>query len=300
MRKIRSFISFRGFIFLSIITLPSVCLAQSRQEESHIKIDVPSLLAQTDYKYSEVREGMWKIPELPHRGKNIKILDVFLSPNPNNNSLRVSLRLGFHYTSMEAEKFNEKLDDLSKRFKPAEFVLSGATLFVVTELPADKLDKNMLVQAIEKAAGEADQAHSELTKFVKLGAEESTGPGMGGGIGTGSGVPVKEPKLPIPDTHDNPESNIARSVDSRPVLLNRVHPSYTEEARRNRVEGVVRLRILVDETGKAKQVRVSHGLPDGLNEEAVEAAYKMQFKPAMKDGKAVAFYITIEITFNLR
>jgi hypothetical protein len=37
-----------------------------------------------------------------------------------------------------------------------------------------------------------------------------------------------------------------------------------------------------------------------LNEEAISAAYKMRFKPAMKDGQPVAYWVPVEIEFNLR
>jgi TonB family protein len=298
MRKTRPAIALPVFIFLSIMALPSVCLAQPQPEPVPAKPDVASLLAQTDYKYFKVKEGMWEIQGFPHRGKNIKTLDVFLMPNRSNASLRISVRLGFQYTSVETAKFNEKLKELEKRFEPSRFVLSGQTLFVETELPEEKADKDALVQAMEKAAAEADQAHGELTKFVKLGGEESTGPGSGGGMGVGEGA--RAPNASPPNRPGASEGGAARSVDTRPVLLSQIRPVYTEEARKNKVIGVVLLRVLIDETGNPTQVRVVRGLPDGLNESAIEAVKKSRFKPAMKDGKPVAFTVTLEVTFNIR
>jgi protein TonB len=58
--------------------------------------------------------------------------------------------------------------------------------------------------------------------------------------------------------------------------------------------------MLVDETGAVKNIRVIRGLPDGLTDRAIEAGYKMKFKPAMKDGKPVAIWIVAEVTFLLR
>jgi TonB family protein len=83
------------------------------------------------------------------------------------------------------------------------------------------------------------------------------------------------------------------------VLLNNPLPNYTEEARRNKVQGVVVLRLLVDETGSVKNIRIVRGLPDGLNEKAIEAGYKLRFKPAMKDGKPVSYSTVVEMTFKL-
>jgi TonB family protein len=84
------------------------------------------------------------------------------------------------------------------------------------------------------------------------------------------------------------------------VALGVPHPRYTEEARRNRVEGVVIMRVLVGADGSVKQVKITHGLPDGLDEQAVQATYEMRFKPAMKDGKPVEFWLSMSIEFNLK
>ena len=49
-----------------------------------------------------------------------------------------------------------------------------------------------------------------------------------------------------------------------------------------------------------KQVRVIHGLPDGLTEQAIEAARQAKFKPAIKDGKPVPYWVSMQMEFNLR
>jgi protein TonB len=129
------------------------------------------------------------------------------------------------------------------------------------------------------------------------------GGGMGGGdgrgVGPGSGYNMGggSPGL---GTGTGP-GGVATVVDAKPIPLNRPRPNYTEEARKNKIQGVVRVRVLVGADGSAKQVRLAGGgLPDGLNEEAISAAYKMRFKPAMKDGQPVAYWVPVEIEFNLR
>jgi protein TonB len=62
----------------------------------------------------------------------------------------------------------------------------------------------------------------------------------------------------------------------------------------------VLVRVLVDEDGNVKLIRVIRGLPDGLTEEAITAARQTKFKPAMKDGKPVPFWVGLEINFNIR
>lgn len=90
------------------------------------------------------------------------------------------------------------------------------------------------------------------------------------------------------------------SADSLPVLLHRVRPNYTEEARRNKAQGVVRARILVGANGAVERVLLLSRLPYGLDEEAVRVAHQLRFRPAAKNGVPVALWIALEIEFNLR
>jgi len=295
MRIIRSIISLYGFIVFSAIAVSPVCFAQSNQDRSTPSIDVPSLLSESGYKYAEVRKGLWKIPDIPYRGKNIDNLIIFLEPNLSNKTLRISFRLGFLRDPEETTEFKEKLKELSERFKPTELSLSGAVLFVFAEAAVDKLDKETLEKAIKEVGDVSDQAYSELRKYIELDLE-SRRAGVGAGAPGGDGALSPS----IFKTPDSPGSNVARNVDSRPVALNRVTPGYTEEARKNKVNGIVTLRMLVDETGTVKNIRVIRDLPDGLTEKAIEAGYKMRFKPAMKDGKPVAYWVVAQVTFILR
>jgi len=85
-----------------------------------------------------------------------------------------------------------------------------------------------------------------------------------------------------------------------PVLLNPPNPKYTELARTNKIQGTVLVRVLVGSDGLVKEVKVVRGLPDGLDEQAIAAAYQLRFKPAMKNGQAVPLWKSISIEFNLR
>jgi len=76
-------------------------------------------------------------------------------------------------------------------------------------------------------------------------------------------------------------------------------PSYTKEARRNGIQGFVVLKVLLAARGKISRVRVVKGLPAGLTENAIRAACKMQFKPAMKNGQTVSQWLTAEYVFRL-
>lgn len=142
----------------------------------------------------------------------------------------------------------------------------------------------------------------------------SDGPGTNGGIGSGDRGGVGDDRGPGTGPGDEggegghtyggpggrPRSDVVTVVDSRPVALNLPRPNYTEEARKNKIQGTVRARVLVGSDGIVKQVTIVRGLPDGLNEEAIRAAFQMRFRPATKSGRAVAFWTSLEVDFNLR
>ncbi|HET9532108.1 MAG TPA: energy transducer TonB, partial [Blastocatellia bacterium] len=83
-------------------------------------------------------------------------------------------------------------------------------------------------------------------------------------------------------------------------LINRVYPNYTEQARVNKVSGLVKMEVLVGADGKVKDARIIEGLHDGLNEEALRAAYKMRFRPTMRDSVPEESCLTIRVEFSLR
>ena len=117
----------------------------------------------------------------------------------------------------------------------------------------------------------------------------------GGGMGRGEG-----PRFNNEPTANAPNPSPTPKVDTRPVRLNSPTPRYTEAARADSIQGSVTLRVLVGEDGNVSDVRVIRGLPDGLNEQAIAAARQTKFKPAMKDGKPVAYWVVLEMTFTIR
>jgi TonB family protein len=89
-------------------------------------------------------------------------------------------------------------------------------------------------------------------------------------------------------------------IQQRPRLLNRVYPSYTELARKNKVSGQVKMEILVGEDGIVREAKIIEGLPDGLNDEAIRAAHKMRFSPATRNGVPIEVWVGINMVFSLR
>jgi periplasmic protein TonB len=131
----------------------------------------------------------------------------------------------------------------------------------------------------------------------------SNGTGFGGGIGSGSGGGVGSGKGPGtgPGSGGGFGGGVYRIGGgvSQPSILHKVEPEYSEEARKAKWQGTVKLSVVVDETGHARDIKVEKSLGLGLDQKAIEAVEKWLFKAGMKDGKPVAVYATIEVTFHL-
>jgi TonB family protein len=89
------------------------------------------------------------------------------------------------------------------------------------------------------------------------------------------------------------------SSSIRPVILERKKADYTPEARNNRIEGSVALSVIFRSDGVVAGIKVVRGLPDGLTEKAIEAARKIRFVPAIKDGEPVSVRAALEYWFSL-
>jgi TonB family protein len=84
-----------------------------------------------------------------------------------------------------------------------------------------------------------------------------------------------------------------------PVLVRKVEPAYTEEARRAKVEGSVLLYVEVGVDGRAHDIRVIRGLGFGLDRQAIEAVRQWRFRPGIKNGLPANTPATIEVQFHL-
>ncbi|MEK6320797.1 MAG: energy transducer TonB [Acidobacteriota bacterium] len=135
---------------------------------------------------------------------------------------------------------------------------------------------------------------------IGTGAHGGMGRGEGPGVGPGDGGNTGGDGLKFGVGRPHVAVDQA-GVDERPVLLNRPQPRYTEEARKHKTQGVVRVRILVEASGRVTEVVVIRGLPAGLSEQAIRAAHQMPFRPAMKNGRPVSYWLSnVEVELNLR
>jgi TonB family protein len=87
---------------------------------------------------------------------------------------------------------------------------------------------------------------------------------------------------------------------TRPVIVERVEPQYTETARRVRLEGTVIVQAVIDEQGRVTDVKVLKNLPMGLDQAAVDAVSRWRFQPATLHGRPVKVYYSLTVVFRVQ
>ena len=87
-------------------------------------------------------------------------------------------------------------------------------------------------------------------------------------------------------------------VDTPPRAVGMTMPVYPDRALKERVRGLVVLKILVSETGSPVRITVEKGARADLTAAAVAAAGQWRFEPARKDGRPVRTYTTIRFPFE--
>lgn len=127
----------------------------------------------------------------------------------------------------------------------------------------------------------------------------------------GCSVP-KHSTLDQPDTFDHKlyldytEKNQAPADYTPPALrsysepyLHRGEIIMTREARRNKVNGRVILKLFVDEMGNLKHAHVADSLGYGLDESSLSAVnYQSEFIPARLDGKPVKSTLRVPVVYK--
>lgn len=141
----------------------------------------------------------------------------------------------------------------------------------------------------------------------------SDGPGDGGGIGTGKGGgvgsgdgtglgPGRGKGTGGGDYREGGGDGVYTTGMAgvrNPQILSKQKPKYTEDARRDKIQGVVVLSAVFGKNGTISDIKVVRGLGYGLDEEAVKAAALIKFVPGTKDGTPVNVRARLEFTFSL-
>ena len=131
-----------------------------------------------------------------------------------------------------------------------------------------------------------------------LGAEGGTSEGseVGKAGGQAGGVPWGVPNGVIDGTGDRPLP--VANPDRPPRLLQRIQPVYPQDAFVRKIQGVVKLQILIDARGRVARATVIESIRD-LDEAARAAVLQWVFAPAVKDGRPVATLAVAPVRFQI-
>jgi protein TonB len=78
-----------------------------------------------------------------------------------------------------------------------------------------------------------------------------------------------------------------------------VPAQYPKVAQMANVEGTVVISAMIDVDGRVTSPRVVQSIPL-LDKAALDAVRQWEFKPAMRDGRAVPVSVTLSVEFALR
>ncbi len=203
----------------------------------------------------------------------------------NGNRVNIFLTLNFFQPSTGGQQHTPVVSGTvatGERMKPVEIANvephQDGLAFEVRD-NANRLVKFRLTLNGGSLTGEAN-ADGQISK-VSLSRAAGLGQGGGDRAGVGAGV-----------------YRVGGGV-SAPMLIRKVEPQYTEEARAAKYQGTVLLSVEIDPNGSATNIRVQRSLGLGLDQEAIEAVKQWKFKPGLKDGSPVTVAATIEVNFRL-
>lgn len=185
-----------------------------------------------------------------------------------------------------------------------------------------KIDSTLVVP--ETTVGDAALSKSlPRPTGAKDGAEASpsSGPGSNAGIGKGQGTGVgtsngagqgvgRDSNLGggaaeqggglIDGLRLGEDAEIFDATNAlQPRILFKEKARYTEEARQQAIRGSVVLSIVFGADARIYNIQVIQGLPQGLTETAIEAAKKIRFRPAIRNGVPVHVRMQVEFNFNV-
>lgn len=107
-------------------------------------------------------------------------------------------------------------------------------------------------------------------------------------------VPIRQSKEPVSPSAIRIGSGIAKGL-----LIRQVRAEYPEDAKHNRIQGLVTLETVITKQGYVGGLKTSSG-PFALIEAAYNAVKQWQYRPYMVNRQPVEVLANIEINFSLK
>ncbi len=122
---------------------------------------------------------------------------------------------------------------------------------------------------------------TENNNGAQPGSGNGSGAGTGHGMGSGYGIAS------------------TNALDHTPSLVQFKNPEYPIEARKEGIQGIVVLKVLIEPDGKIKDVRIIQSIPQ-LDRAAVDAVRAWRFTAITSHGNPVYVWMIIPIRFRLK
>jgi protein TonB len=231
-----------------------------------------------------------------------------LAKQPDNPVATSALRETFPYAASDAEQavnsrdFNEaqREIDLLAKADPANYTLTilrsklDAQRKLASQQQQQAQDQQKAAQlAAQKAAAEKQEAAKEAEQQqTQLAAEQAAKAKQ-------QRLEQQQPKAPAPEQAPAAQTAAASAETTDAVLLKAVNPNYPTAALRSGQSGWVVVGFTITAEGRTTDVHVVDAQPRHVfDRAAMEAVGRYRFKPATRDGTAVASTKQQKIEFS--
>ncbi len=139
----------------------------------------------------------------------------------------------------------------------------------------------------------------EVTAGLEVGFLDGSDQGLAGGIpgGVVGGIPGGIVGGVVGGTGDDLPRFQTPDVGPSPIRM--PQPTYTRQAIRDNVTGTVVLRVVIDERGSVKVLKVIRSVPE-LDQEAIRVVESSWlFRPATKNGRPISALSDLVVRFSL-
>ncbi|MFM8697880.1 MAG: energy transducer TonB [Phycisphaerales bacterium] len=167
-------------------------------------------------------------------------------------------------------------------------------------------DANEMAPTEAPVAGADDGPALDAASLSALEAALNGGAGAAGGMDFGGGAASLQGGGRIGATgrggaeeKDDFQGAFSMSeIDQRPRAVHQVAAGYPQAMRAARVEGIVTLIFIVDETGRVVNPRVEKSSHPEFEAPALESVRQWRFEPAVKGGQRVGCRMRVPIRFQ--
>jgi TonB family protein len=143
----------------------------------------------------------------------------------------------------------------------------------------------------------------ETSVTVNFTLSDKPAPASVAGDVPGGGPPGEEggiaPGNPGDQTHPaTPQRVRISSGVAQGLLVTKVPPQYPQEAKDQRIQGAVVMRVTVDKEGNVENIQLVSGHP-ALAPPAIEAVKQWKYKPYLLNGTPVEVETQVQVNFSL-